>query len=152
MRSPGALFNTDDMAHKIPRCVEWASSIHTLEPGDILATGTNHRGLNSFMDGDVITLEVQGLGKLDLRLAARRIDYAPFSGHKLYGPSGVGVLYGKEIERVNRKFARVEQVKKFFLLETQLTAEDEELTPTMKLKRKLVQQKYASQIDLMYQA
>ena len=40
--------------------------------------------------------------------------------------------------------------KKFFLLDTQLTAEDEELTPTMKLKRKLVQQKYAPQIEAMY--
>ena len=39
-------FNTDDMAHNIPRCIEWATSIHTLEPGDILATGTNHRGLS----------------------------------------------------------------------------------------------------------
>jgi 2-keto-4-pentenoate hydratase/2-oxohepta-3-ene-1,7-dioic acid hydratase in catechol pathway len=57
-------FNTDDMAHKIPRCIEWVSSIHTLEPGDILATGTNHRGLNAFMDGDVVELEVEGLGKL----------------------------------------------------------------------------------------
>ena len=47
-------FNSDDMAHKIPRCIEWVSSIHTLEPGDILATGTNHRGLNAFMDGDVV--------------------------------------------------------------------------------------------------
>jgi len=44
----------------------------------------------------------------------------------------------------------VEQIKKFFLLDTQLSAEDEELTPTMKLKRKLVQQKYADQIDAMY--
>ena len=57
-------FNTDDMAHKIPRCIEWVSSIHTLEPGDILATGTNHRGLNPFMDGDKVELEVEGLGKL----------------------------------------------------------------------------------------
>ena len=57
-------FNTDDMAHKIPRCIEWVSSIHTLEPGDILATGTNHRGLNAFMDGDVVELEVEGLSKL----------------------------------------------------------------------------------------
>ena len=57
-------FNTSDMAHKIPRCIEWASSIHTLEPGDILATGTNHRGLSSFMDGDKVELEVQGLGRL----------------------------------------------------------------------------------------
>ena len=57
-------FNTNDMAHNIARCIEWASSVHTLEPGDILATGTNHRGLSSFMDGDVVSLEVQGLGKL----------------------------------------------------------------------------------------
>ena len=44
----------------------------------------------------------------------------------------------------------MEQVKKFFLLETQLSAEDEELTPTMKLKRKLVQTKYADKIEAMY--
>ena len=57
-------FRTSDMAHKIPRCIEWVSSVHTLEPGDILATGTNHRGLNPFMDGDRIELEVEGLGRL----------------------------------------------------------------------------------------
>jgi 2-keto-4-pentenoate hydratase/2-oxohepta-3-ene-1,7-dioic acid hydratase in catechol pathway len=57
-------FNTDDMAHNIARCIEWVSSIHTLEPGDILATGTNHRGLSSFMNGDVVELECQGLGRL----------------------------------------------------------------------------------------
>jgi 2-keto-4-pentenoate hydratase/2-oxohepta-3-ene-1,7-dioic acid hydratase in catechol pathway len=57
-------FNTSDMAHKIPRCIEWLSSVHTLEPGDIIATGTNHRGLNSFQDGDKIELEIDGLGRL----------------------------------------------------------------------------------------
>jgi 2-keto-4-pentenoate hydratase/2-oxohepta-3-ene-1,7-dioic acid hydratase in catechol pathway len=57
-------FNTDDMAHKIPRCLEWVTSIHALEPGDVLATGTNHRGLSAFQDGDVVELETQGLGKL----------------------------------------------------------------------------------------
>ncbi|HEU4372298.1 MAG TPA: aminotransferase class V-fold PLP-dependent enzyme [Telluria sp.] len=36
---------------------------------------------------------VQALGKLRLDLAATRIDYAPFSGHKLYAPKGVGMLY-----------------------------------------------------------
>jgi len=57
-------FNTSDMAHKIPRCIEWLTSIHPLEPGDIVATGTNHRGLNPFMDGDKIELEIDGVGKL----------------------------------------------------------------------------------------
>jgi 2-keto-4-pentenoate hydratase/2-oxohepta-3-ene-1,7-dioic acid hydratase in catechol pathway len=59
-------FNTDDMAHRIPRCIEWASSIHTLEPGDILATGTNHRGLNAFMDGDRIELTIEKVGTLHI--------------------------------------------------------------------------------------
>ena len=59
-------------------------------------------------------------------------------------------LIQSEVDRVNKQFARVEQVKKFFLLDRQLTAEDEELTPTMKLKRKLVQTKYAEQIEAMY--
>jgi 2-keto-4-pentenoate hydratase/2-oxohepta-3-ene-1,7-dioic acid hydratase in catechol pathway len=57
-------YNTDDMANKIPRCIEWISSIHDLEPGDVLATGTNHRGLSAFQDGDKIELEVDGLGRL----------------------------------------------------------------------------------------
>lgn len=75
----------------------------------------------------------------------------PFSNYaSLTRAPEVQALIQAEIDRVNRKFARVEQVKKFFLLDTQLTAEDEELTPTMKLKRKLVQQKYAPQIEAMY--
>jgi 2-keto-4-pentenoate hydratase/2-oxohepta-3-ene-1,7-dioic acid hydratase in catechol pathway len=57
-------FNTSDMAHRIPRCIEWMSSIHTLEPGDVLATGTNHRGLSAFQDGDLVELECDGLGRL----------------------------------------------------------------------------------------
>ena len=55
-----------------------------------------------------------------------------------------------EIDRVNKLFARVEQVKKFRLIEQKLTAEDEELTPTMKLKRKLVNEKYKDLIEAMY--
>ena len=61
-------FNTSDMAHKIPRLIEWVSSIHPLEPGDVLATGTNHRGLSPFMDGDVVELETQGLGLLRISI------------------------------------------------------------------------------------
>jgi len=57
-------FNTSDMAHDIRRCIEWVTSIHTLEPGDILATGTNHRGLHPFQNGDRIEIETEGLGRL----------------------------------------------------------------------------------------
>ncbi len=59
-------------------------------------------------------------------------------------------LIRQEIDKVNARFARVEQIKKFRLIEQKLTAEDEELTPTMKLKRKLVGEKYKSLIEEMY--
>ena len=75
----------------------------------------------------------------------------PFSNYaSLTRAPEVQELIQREIDAVNRKFARVEQVKAFRLLETQLSAEDEELTPTMKLKRSLVQKKYAALIDSMY--
>ena len=61
-------FNTNDMAHQIPRVVEWVSSIHPLEPGDVVATGTNHRGLSAFQDGDLVDLECEGLGTLRINV------------------------------------------------------------------------------------
>jgi 2-keto-4-pentenoate hydratase/2-oxohepta-3-ene-1,7-dioic acid hydratase in catechol pathway len=61
-------YNTSDMAHKIPRCIEWITSIHPLEVGDVLALGTNHRGLNPFQDGDLIELETEPLGRLHVKV------------------------------------------------------------------------------------
>jgi len=61
-------YNTDDMANKIPRCIEWITSIHDLEPGDILATGTNHRGLSAFQQNDTVELEIDGLGRLTVKI------------------------------------------------------------------------------------
>jgi cysteine sulfinate desulfinase/cysteine desulfurase-like protein/glyoxylase-like metal-dependent hydrolase (beta-lactamase superfamily II)/rhodanese-related sulfurtransferase len=66
----------------------------------------NETGVISDLDGIAATLQgspalwlvdgVQALGKLPLRLVERRIDYAPFSGHKLYAPKGIGLLYVRE--------------------------------------------------------
>ena len=64
-------FNTDDMANKIPRCIEWITWICSLEPGDILATGTNHRGLSAFQDNDTVELEIAGLGRLTVKIQRR---------------------------------------------------------------------------------
>ena len=55
-------------------------------------------------------------------------------------PELIGLI-GEEIDKVNRQFARVEQIKQFRLIEQRLTAEDAELTPTMKLKRSLIKRK-----------
>ncbi|SLN46730.1 AMP-dependent synthetase/ligase [Oceanibacterium hippocampi] len=59
-------------------------------------------------------------------------------------------LIEQEIAGVNKRFSSVEQVKRFRLIDILLTAEDEELTPTMKLKRNVVSQKYKKLIDEMY--
>jgi long-chain acyl-CoA synthetase len=75
----------------------------------------------------------------------------PFSNYaSLCRRPEVQALIQAELDRVNKAFARVEQVKKFRLIEQKLTAEDEELTPTMKLKRKLVNEKYKALIESMY--
>ncbi len=59
-------------------------------------------------------------------------------------------LVGQEIEAVNAKFARVETIKQFRLIDQLLDPEDDELTPTQKLKRKVVNEKYADLIESMY--
>ena len=61
-------------------------------------------------------------------------------------------LIGRTVEGTNARLARVEQIKDFRIIQELLTAEDEELTPTMKLKRKVVAQRYKALIDSMYPA
>ena len=77
----------------------------------------------------------------------------PFSNYaSLCRAEAVQQLISGEIDKVNRDFARVEQIKSFRLIDQVLTPEDEELTPTMKLKRSYVSTKYKDLIDSMYQA
>ena len=59
-------------------------------------------------------------------------------------------LIQKEVNQVNKKLARVEQIKKFRLLDIKLTSEDGELTATMKLKRRMINDKYSGFIEEMY--
>ena len=61
-------------------------------------------------------------------------------------------LIGTEIEEVNTRFARVETIKQFRLIDQLLDPEDDELTPTQKLKRKVVNEKYSDLINSMYQS
>ena len=75
----------------------------------------------------------------------------PFTNYtSLCHTTEVQDLIGKEVERVNTMFAQVETIKKFRLIDQLLDAEDEELTPTQKLKRKVVNEKYIGLIDEMY--
>ncbi len=75
----------------------------------------------------------------------------PFTDYKsLCASKAVVALIDSEVARVNEGFSSVETVKKFRLIDVLLTAEDDELTPTMKLKRSFISKKYSSLIESMY--
>jgi len=79
-------------------------------------------------------------------------DHAvPFTNYaSLCAREEIQALIAAEVAAVNARFARVEQIKKFRLIDVQLTAEDEELTPTLKLKRNVVGRRYGTLIEAMY--
>jgi long-chain acyl-CoA synthetase len=62
----------------------------------------------------------------------------------------VRALIQKEIDRANAKYAQVEQVKKFFILDHDLSQATGELTPTLKVKRNVVNERYAALFDALY--
>ena len=57
---------------------------------------------------------------------------------------------GRGVDEVNRRFARVETVRKFRILPRNFTLEDGELTPTLKIKRRVVAERWAEVIEEMY--
>jgi 2-keto-4-pentenoate hydratase/2-oxohepta-3-ene-1,7-dioic acid hydratase in catechol pathway len=61
-------YNTDDMEHRVPELVEFASSVMTLNSGDLIACGTNHEGLGALQDGETVEIEVQYVGKMRLNV------------------------------------------------------------------------------------
>lgn len=80
-------------------------------------------------------------------------EAVPFTNYaSLCAAAAVRDLIAGEVARVNRDFARVEQIKDFRLIDVLLTPEDEELTPTMKLKRRVIAEKFAPLIAAMYGA
>ena len=64
--------------------------------------------------------------------------------------SEVRALFAAEIERLNADLAQFEKVKKFDLLARDLSQDAGELTPTLKVKRRVVTQKFSDTIDRLY--
>jgi long-chain acyl-CoA synthetase len=66
------------------------------------------------------------------------------------GDARVHAELAREVERVNERFARIEQVKRFTILDRDLTQENGELTPTMKVKRAVVYREFADAFEALY--
>jgi len=76
----------------------------------------------------------------------------PFSSRKdLLARPEVQALFEEEVRGHTRELGRVEQIKKFTLLEKEWSQDTDELTPTLKLKRKVITSKFGREIEAMYQ-
>jgi long-chain acyl-CoA synthetase len=70
---------------------------------------------------------------------------------ELIANAQVKSLFQEEIDRFNKNLDRQEKIRKFTLLPRDFTIEEDEITPSLKVKRKMVDQKYKQMIDAMYE-
>jgi len=93
-------------------------------------------------------LIVPAWAELEAWAKARNIAFA--SRAELIANAEVNKLFQEELDRCTQDYARVEQIRKFRLLEKEWSQETDELTPTLKLKRRVINQKYAQEIESLY--
>jgi 2-keto-4-pentenoate hydratase/2-oxohepta-3-ene-1,7-dioic acid hydratase in catechol pathway len=62
-------YNTDDMEHRVPALIEFATTVMTMNSGDIISCGTNHEGLGALQDGEMVEIEIQNIGRMSLKVA-----------------------------------------------------------------------------------
>jgi long-chain acyl-CoA synthetase len=75
----------------------------------------------------------------------------PFSTREeLIASEKVRQLFQEELDRFNRNLDRQEKIRKFTLLPRDFSIEEDEITPSLKVKRKMVDKKYKTMIDAMY--
>jgi 2-keto-4-pentenoate hydratase/2-oxohepta-3-ene-1,7-dioic acid hydratase in catechol pathway len=62
-------YNTDDMEHRVPELVEFATTVMTMNSGDLIACGTNHEGLGALQDGETVEIEIEKIGRMRLKVS-----------------------------------------------------------------------------------
>jgi long-chain acyl-CoA synthetase len=98
----------------------------------------------------IACLLVPNFANLEAEAAARGWDATDRA--QLFGRPEVLALYQAELDRVNADLASFEQLKSFALLDRELTQEGGELTPTLKVRRRVIDQKFGDLIEQMYAA
>jgi long-chain acyl-CoA synthetase len=108
--------------------------------GQACVIGDNRRYLSALivLDGEVTPAWAAARGE------------AASSVAELADAPEVQAEIARAVDEVNERLARVEQIKRWTILPTEWTAESEELTPTLKLKRRVITAKYADVIESMY--
>jgi 2-keto-4-pentenoate hydratase/2-oxohepta-3-ene-1,7-dioic acid hydratase in catechol pathway len=60
---------TDDMEHRVPELVEFATRLMTFRTGDLIFCGTNHEGLGYLQNGEQVTMDIEGIGRMTLKVS-----------------------------------------------------------------------------------
>jgi 2-keto-4-pentenoate hydratase/2-oxohepta-3-ene-1,7-dioic acid hydratase in catechol pathway len=61
-------YNTDDMEHRVPALIEFATTVMTMNTGDLISCGTNHEGLGALQDGETVEIEIEKIGRMSLKV------------------------------------------------------------------------------------
>ena len=96
----------------------------------------------------VVALLVPNFANLETE--ARSRGWAFIAPRDLLGQPAVRALYQAEIDRVNARLAPFEQIKNFALLDRELSQEAGELTPTLKVRRRIITERFSSIIRDLY--
>ncbi len=59
-------YSTDDMEHRVGELVAFATTVMTLNSGDVISCGTNHEGLGALQDGETAEIEIEKIGRMSL--------------------------------------------------------------------------------------
>jgi long-chain acyl-CoA synthetase len=94
----------------------------------------------------LLTLDPEEAPKL-----ARELGIAPDLATMAVDP-GVRAVLQRDVAAINVRFARIEQIKRFEILERDLSQAEGELTPTLKVKRPVIHRRYGDRIDRLYGA
>ncbi|PSR05016.1 MAG: long-chain fatty acid--CoA ligase, partial [Bacteroidetes bacterium SW_11_45_7] len=135
------------------------------EDGEVIARGPNIMlGYYKNDEETKKTIDEDGwlhtgdMGKFDgefLKITGRKKELFKTSGGKYVAPQMIENkmnyhLIKSEVDKYNQEFSHVEQIKKFTILPNEWTIDSKELTPTMKVRRGVVEQEYSSCIEAMY--
>ena len=61
-------YNTDDMEHRVPELIQFATTVMTMNSGDLIACGTNHEGLGALQNGERVEIEIEAIGRMALEV------------------------------------------------------------------------------------
>jgi len=85
-------YNTDDMEHRVPQLIEFATTVMTMNSGDLIACGTNHEGLGALQDGETVDIEIQHIGRMTLTVSdplKRKWERGVYMGEDSTNPDAV---------------------------------------------------------------